>query len=56
MYIHLNVRKIMSDGILLLLHKNTSNHLTVCKKIIYVYFFLFYYFFFLDFFRFHRFI
>ena len=32
MYIHLNVCKQMIDVKLLLLHSNTWNHLTVCKK------------------------
>ena len=32
MYIYLNVCKQMADVKLLLLHSNTWNHLTVCKK------------------------
>ena len=34
MYIPLHVCKRMTDVKLLLLHKNTRNHITVCKQII----------------------
>ena len=34
MYIHLNMSKQMADVILLLLHRNTWDHLNVCKQMI----------------------
>ena len=34
MYIHLNVCEPMTDVELLLLHRNTWNHLTLCKQMI----------------------